>query len=384
MSARLEAAAAALLDWATRSAFPLWAGAGFDHERCRFEERLTLQGEPVPDAPIRLMSQARQIHSYALAARNGWYPSALEFVEKAHASMMRDFYRRDDQQGWVFSIRRDGSVNDARRDLYAHAFVLLALASHAAATGQDESLAVADETLAFVDSFMRAPEGGGFVEQLPVTGGVRRQNPHMHLFEALLALWECSGKAQYSTLASEVFDLFATRFFRPDAGVLGEYFTTSLAPAEGLSGRRIEPGHHYEWIYLLRWYERLSGHSVQRFVDPLYHHADTFGYDGHGLIVDELLIDGRHHVPSHRAWPVTEAIRANILEAACGRPGAADKAAILTEALLNRFLVSRPAGGWMDRLDETGRAVGGFMPASTLYHVVGALTALCSRTTSPS
>ena len=72
MLARLEPAAAALVDWAIDAALPLWATAGFDAEHGRFEERLTLAGGRLPDVPLRLMSQARQIHAYALAARRGW------------------------------------------------------------------------------------------------------------------------------------------------------------------------------------------------------------------------------------------------------------------------------------------------------------------------
>ena len=224
MLARLEPAAAALVDWAIDAALPLWATAGFDAEHGRFEERLTLAGGRLPDVPLRLMSQARQIHAYALAARRGWHADAVALVERAYASMVRDYHGRDDREGWIFSIRRDGTVADARRDLYTHAFVLLAIASYVEATGHREALALADETLAFIERHMAAPAGGGFVEELPPNGGVRRQNPHMHLFEGLLALWECSRQERHLARATQLFDLFATRFFR-DPGVVGEYFT---------------------------------------------------------------------------------------------------------------------------------------------------------------
>ena len=65
------------------AALPLWATTGFDAEHGRFEERLTLRAERLPDVPLRLMSQARQIHSYALAARRGWHPDAAGLVERA-------------------------------------------------------------------------------------------------------------------------------------------------------------------------------------------------------------------------------------------------------------------------------------------------------------
>src|SRR4249919_4169918 len=105
MSGRLKPAAAALLGWATDAAFPLWATVGFDFEHGRFEERLTLRAARLPDVPIRLLSQARQIYAYALAARRGWHPGAAALVEQAYSSMVRDFHGRNGQGGWIFSIR---------------------------------------------------------------------------------------------------------------------------------------------------------------------------------------------------------------------------------------------------------------------------------------
>jgi mannose/cellobiose epimerase-like protein (N-acyl-D-glucosamine 2-epimerase family) len=376
MAARLKPAAAALLGWATDAALPLWATAGFDLEHGRFEERLTLGAKRLPDVPVRLLSQARQIYAYALAARRGWYGGAVALVEQAYASMVRDFHGRDGRDGWIFSIRRDGAVADPRRDFYAHTFVLLAIASYVQATGKRQALALADETLGFVDRHLRAADGEGFLEGLPLSDGPRRQNPHMHMFEGLLSLWECSEDARYLTRAGELFDLFAARFFRADPGILGEYFTAGLEPAEGIAGSIVEPGHHYEWVWLLRRFGQITGRSVQPYVDALYDFADRYGFDGAGLIVDELLVDGSHHAPSRRIWPVAEAVKANLVEARMGRPRSEGKAASLAALLRDRFLISDPSGGWHDRLDGRGACLSKFMPASTLYHIVCAIDEL--------
>jgi mannose/cellobiose epimerase-like protein (N-acyl-D-glucosamine 2-epimerase family) len=376
MLARLEPAAVALVDWATDAALPLWATAGFDPEHGRFEERLTLAGDRLPCVTLRLMSQARQVHAYALAARRGWHAGALGLVERAFASMVRDYYRPDGRDGWVFSIHRSGAVADARRDLYAHAFVLLAIASYVEATGRREALALADETLGFLERNMCAPRGGGFVEQLPSNGGMRRQNPHMHLFESMLALWNCSGRESHMVRTADLFELFASRFFRPDQGVVGEYFTADLRPAEGAAGRIVEPGHHHEWVWLLRRFEQASGRSVQTYVDALYDHADRHGFDDAGMIVGELLLDGTPRDGVRRIWPIAEAIRANLVEARHGREQGEGRAAALAVVLRDRFLTAAPAGGWLDKLDRDGRCVSHFMPASTLYHLLGAIDEL--------
>jgi mannose/cellobiose epimerase-like protein (N-acyl-D-glucosamine 2-epimerase family) len=362
-----------LRDWAVQQALPLWASTGFDREHRRFEERLTLRGERIVDVPIRLMVQARQIYCYGLAAQRGWHEGALPLVEAAFQSMIRDYHRRDGADGWVFSVHRDGAVADGKRDLYAHAFVLLAVASYVRATKRHEALEVADETLAYLDRDLRAP-AGGYLDAVPPADALRRQNPHMHVLEGLLSLWAASGEARYLRRAQTIVELFRSRFFQPDHGILAEYFDVHLKPAPGVTGTICEPGHHYEWVWLLRWFERATGQGLQPFATALYVHADRYGYDGDGLIVDELRADGTVQLASHRAWPMTEAIKASVAEAALGRAGAADRAAELAGRLMDRFLL--PIGGWMDRLDAAGRPAVDFMPASTLYHVLCAVDEL--------
>jgi mannose-6-phosphate isomerase len=122
---------------------------------------------------------------------------------------------------------------------------------------------------------------------------------------------------------------------------------------------------------------------VQPYVDALYGFADRHGFDGAGLIVDELLVDGSHHAPSRRIWPVAEAVKANLVEARLARPGAAGKAASLAALLKHHFLIADPPGGWHDRLDRDGACLSRFMPASTLYHIVCAIDEL-SRFATPS
>ena len=44
--------------------------------------------------------------------------------------------------------------------------------------------------------------------------------------------------------------------------------------------------------------------------------------------------------------------------------------------LRDRFLTLDPPGGWLDRLDHNGGCVNEYMPASTLYHLLGAIDEL--------
>ena len=110
--------------WLVSDALPLWAETGFDQNRNAFHERLTLDGIPIHDVPRRLMVQARQIYSYATAARHDWIVGASDLVAMAARSMVRDYYEADGRPGWVMSVDSHGCVVEARRDFYGHSFVL--------------------------------------------------------------------------------------------------------------------------------------------------------------------------------------------------------------------------------------------------------------------
>lgn len=372
----VRSAATVMVAWMREQALPLWAASGFDGEAGRFEEGLTFGREPRRQVPIRLLVQARQIFVFALANRRQWHPGSEELVERAFAAMKRDYFRPDGRDGWAFSIARDGSVVDATRDFYADAFVLLAVASYVQATGSQEALAVAHETITFLEREMTAPLGGGYLEALPPREGSRRQNPHMHLFEAMLALWECSGDHRFLKGSGQLFDLFLARFFQAGQGVVVEYFDSALKPLSG-AGATVEPGHHFEWCWLLRRYEKASGDGrVGSIVDRLYEHAGRAGFDADGLLVDEVRPDGVVAKASRRLWPMTEAIKSDLAEALRGRIGAGERAVASTQALYRRFLESAPQGGWVDRLDPDGTPLGDFMPATSLYHLAGAVDEL--------
>jgi mannose-6-phosphate isomerase len=345
-----------LRQWAVEKALPLWAEAGFDPEHGRFLELLSLRGEPIHDTPHRLTVQARQIHTYAVAQKRGWYRADAK-IERAYRSMLRD-YRHG--RTWIFSVHRNGGPCDSRRDFYAHAFVLLAIGSLVGLTGDRAPLAVADDLLACLDTDFGALEG--HLEVLPAVDARRRQNPHMHLFEALLNLWMNTREPRYLERAGGMFDLFARRFFEPKAGVLLEYFDEALAPAPE---RIVEPGHHCEWAWLLRWYQRETGTPVEHYVGPLLAHVERYGIDQAGLLPDELMADGMVRTPSRRVWPMTEAIKAFAVH------GRHERASALADRLHSHFLSGVVPGGWMDRLDAQGRSAADVMPASTLYHIMG-------------
>ena len=154
--------------------------------------------------------------------------------------------------------------------------------------------------------------GGGFHHVLPAEPGWRLQNPHMHLLEAAVALFEVSGDARWAELARELVTLFHERFFDPESGTLAEHFDQALHRAGVMDGDLVEPGHQMEWIWLLDRADALFGDPLaDRAIRALDRVRDGHGV-GHetGLMRDAIARDGRLLRGSSRLWPQGELLRA--------------------------------------------------------------------------
>ncbi|WP_420138951.1 AGE family epimerase/isomerase [Sphingomonas sp.] len=354
------------ISWIKNIALPVWEGRGFDARAGRFRERLDRNGAPLA-VPHRSMVQARQIFVFAHAAECGWSQAGQELAERAMQSLIRDFAsREDDTTSFVFSIDpTSGSIISSTRDAYAHAFVLFSIAALYRLNRDAQLLALADGIIRFVERKLHDPVYGGLFDALPAPDE-KRQNPHMHLLEAYLFLERAAPGRGYLERAAAIVSLFGERFFIGER--LLEYFTGDW----GAANRAVwEPGHHFEWAWLLDEYAALSGHDSSALCESLYASAKAGGVADDGLIVDE--ISARDDVVvkgSHRVWPHTEAIKAAATLYTLGDATAPAFADRMAAGLMSTFLDRPFHGGWIDHVSAAREALVDYVPASSLYHIV--------------
>jgi len=130
-----------------------------------------------------------------------------------------------------------------------------------------------------------------------------------------------------------------------------------------LESSRIEPGHCYEWAYLLYEVERLTGRDTASWRRRLIDFAEQTGLR-EGFVLDAIGVDPA----THRLWPQLERFRAL---AHTPRPGV-DLPAIL-DRIIESFLEPGPAHGWIDKVDAHHAPMVSAVPASMLYHLMTAL-----------
>ncbi|HEY0911984.1 MAG TPA: AGE family epimerase/isomerase [Bradyrhizobium sp.] len=347
---------------------PLWSTEGWDPATGGFIDRLHQDGRADRLAPRRVFVQARQIYCFAKAAEIGWYPQGREIALKALEHLLAKAKSPDGRPGFVHTLAHDGSVLDSRRDTYDHAFVLLALSS-VYALGRDAQVrGEIDALCSYLDSQLRSPHGG-FLEGAPASMP-RRQNPQMHLFEAMIAAFDATHDTVFQNRAGDFFALFLANLYDKQKQVLGEYFEDDWSRIEPVS---VEPGHQAEWVWLLKGFERITGCPTGRFRAELLALALRYRDEATGCLIDEGTAAGEIKRHSRRLWPQTEIAKAWIAQAESGEAGAADEARAALSRLERHYLSHPVAGGWHDQFDREGNSLIATIPASSFYHVLCAV-----------
>lgn len=348
-------------NWLFDHAFPLWADRGVDEDG-RFFELLDFEGRPVIGARRRTRVQARQIYVFCEAAALGWERGRA--VAQAGLDGMIATCRREDGL-WVAATDDAGAVLDETPDLYDMAFVLFSLAAAHRVLGDPRARPLALETLAKIEEMMVAPHGG-WQEALPPRLP-RRQNPHMHLLEAMLAWQATAPDPAFEAAARVSLDLCRTRFLID--GAVYEYFTEDWA-LDPVTGRILEPGHFEEWAWLLSQ-AKVAGLDTAEAAEGLHRRAVAQGLKD-GFMIREMDASGAPIDAGRRLWCQTEAIRSALL---FGDAGAVD----LIDATFDTHLATAVPGLWVDSYDAEGRSHDQAVPASSLYHLMTAFIELLAR-----
>ncbi|MDZ7824250.1 MAG: AGE family epimerase/isomerase [Ahrensia sp.] len=374
---------AAIKKWLFEQALPLWASNGIDLKNGGAHEALNFDGSVAAHhTKKRLRVTARQIYCYAHASMMGWQSpdekASADYVLRHLLATLIDTGWHKSEGGFIHLYNPDGTVQDDTRDTYDQCFVLLGLAWLHRAKGWPEARAWADKTLAYMDAYLSDPIHGGYFENNR-KDKPRRANPHMHFLEAMLGWYEATGEEDYLNRAQKIVTLFERHFFDAPTGTLTERFNDdwSVNPDHNTD---IEPGHHYEWAWLLMRYNKLRPtKDLSTKARTLYATAHAFGHHGKTRAVALTIAqDGSTQSNDARCWSQTEALKAAIIFEQEGLASAAHLRSQMMRLLFTRYLsVSGTngaiAGGWYDAIDKTGQPSAPDMPASTFYHVFCAL-----------
>lgn len=352
--------------WLTGTLLPGWLARIHDPARPGFPDWVEADGTVVESETRSTLVTSRLSYVFSHAHLLG-VPGALEAARHGMEFLWTGCRRADGRFSHRCTLA--GEPVDAKSDFYDLAFVLFSLGWYGRASGDRDAFAQAEEVMGFLEAELAHP-AGGFAEDTLGTLP-RRQNPHMHLLEACHALAEASGEARWLDRAETLVGLMATRM-RDRGGALAEFFTDDWELAEGPSGLIREPGHHYEWVWLLEHHARLTGSVAAReMAGALFAFAQRHrGSPTHGCIVNEIGPDGAVLDGRALLWPQTEYLKA--LAARIDFEGDVEAEAELNRHLALMFarFVDRETGLWVNQIDIAGRPVAAPIPVRVLYHLV--------------
>lgn len=349
-------------------------------------ERFDWHGRPIDPGFRRVRVMGRQTYVLCHAALGG-SEGTHRLASVAAGALIGHGIGTDGQ--FYSRLASDGNVLIATPDLYDIAFGLFAMAWWYRLSGDERAIAIAERSLEHLRTAMASPSGRGFLSRAGALGA-HEQNPHMHLFEAATFLAAFTQRPAFKALADELFELAETVLFDPETGTLPEFFDAAWRPVGENDAVRVEPGHHYEWVWLLHRYASLARQPrAYAMADRLFAFAAAHGHDAAtGLVLDAVDRRGQPIETDLRIWPNTEFLKAQVaMQERHGEgPGFDDSAITHNVQRIRHYFLTRqqqgPAavlreGWWIDHLEGKGmQPRSDHVPASTLYHIFFAFTEL--------
>ena len=360
-----------LLNWLKEDALPYWSTVGIKPDNGAVYEQMLFSGQPDLAAKQRVRVQARQILVFCIAQQQQWLGDTQALVEKIHKFMLNHGRIRDCTAGYAQLLSPADQILESKLDSYDFAFYLLACFHRYHCFNDHSALDEAYALLKHMEVNFKDSSAGWLEGNYSAL--YRRQNPHMHLFEAFMTGFEVSGDALWLAKAGQIFSLFEQYFFNPTKHVLHEYFNNNWQLADGQAGKAVEPGHMFEWVWLLRWYERLTATPVGHYCDALYQKALTIGCDPLSqLIYDVVDAQGTIIKGTKRCWPLTELVKASLAQATVCSPAQRqfyeDKAALGIQLLFDFYQHPTIKGSYIDQIALDNTVLADHAPASSLYH----------------
>jgi cellobiose epimerase len=352
---------------------PFWAREVVDREHGGFHGYVSDEGIVDPLAPKGGVLCARILWTYSAALRRTGDEAHRRMADRAFA-YLRDRFWDAEHGGTYWMLDHAGRPVADRKQTYALAFSLYALAEYHVATGSAEALARAIALYRAIEVHAADPERGGYwearardwspLEDVRLSdkdlNAPKSMNTHLHLMEGyanLLRAWDDPGLRQR---LRALVALHLDRIVDPAASHLLLFFDEGWRPVS----RMVSYGHDIEAGWLLVEAAEAAGGPglVERAKAAAVRMARITLAEGvdpvHGGVFAERGEDGRLDDEKHW-WMQAEAVVGflNAYELAGEEPflDAAERA----WGFVERFVIDREHGEWRWRVRRDGTPIPG-------------------------
>lgn len=345
---------------------PYWAGRAVDYDEGGFVGRIDGHDRLVTGAPKGVVLNARILWTFAAACRalgtDAWRGEA----DRAYDALRR--FRDPAHGGVVWTTTASGRPLDDKKQVYAQAFTIYALAEYFRYSGSAGALAWAKALYRLLEERAVDPARGGYVEAFARDWGPaadlrlsekdddtpKSMNTHLHVLEAYTTLYRVWPDAGLEDRLRDLIGIFLDRVIDPATGHMTCFFDLDWSRTSGL----VSFGHDVEASWLLdEAAAALDDPALAARVRPVSVRLARLtlekGLDADGGLFNERAADGHLDTDKHW-WPQAEAVVGFLNAYEHTGDEAFAEAALATWAFVQRAVVDREGGEWFFRVSRDG------------------------------
>lgn len=198
-----------------------WRTKVYNSSNGTFVGKIDCEGQPDPDYFKASIINARILWTFAAAYRHSPNEQDLKLMEDAYDCLIKNFW--DPENGGLYwSIKAGLQPLDTKKQMYAQAFAIYALAEYYMAVGKEQAKQLAISLFLLIERYGYDAEYGGYIEALSCNweqavdqrlsekdmDTKKSMNTHLHILEAytnLFRIWKDEDLKQKLTHCLRLF-----------------------------------------------------------------------------------------------------------------------------------------------------------------------------------
>jgi mannobiose 2-epimerase len=281
----------------SESILPFWTRYTWDKENGGFLTRLDRKGNLLESNEKHLMMQARMIWSLSAAHQFGIVDKGYQGLADKAFKWLVEKYWDQDQDGFFFTVKRDGAPLDKRKNTDVHAYTLTGISQYYMASQNKGAIVwgnrvfellmkeAKDREFGFIEEFdgIRRPMLND--EQMDLAGrtDIKTIDMHINMLEGFYYLYRSTGDPEHRKALRDILELIAEHGISPEHGSTITAFDYNWQPVTDSNGSLTTSyGLNLELAWLMMEVVEILAIDkalYQRKIYGLIDHALEFGFD---------------------------------------------------------------------------------------------------------